>query len=149
MTAKGKPGQDAANAEICAIFPDIKKVSDDLPERAKKYLAQAYETLAAPDAAAMVAGSAVDAMLKELKYTEGSVYARIDKAVADNVLTPKMGDWAHEVRLGSNRPRHADEDDPHVSPEEALQAVEFADALGTFLFVLNARIDRGLKAAGD
>src|ERR1700736_2603886 len=42
---------------------------------------QAYETLHAPDAAAVMAGSAVDGMLKALGYTEGSLYSRIDKAV--------------------------------------------------------------------
>jgi hypothetical protein len=60
-----------------------------------------------------------------------------------------MADWAHEVRLGSNRPRHADIDKPNVSADEAAQSVEFAEALGNFLFVLTARIDRGLKAAAD
>lgn len=149
VTAKGHPGQTNSDATIVAVFPDIQHVSDDLPERAKRYLQQAYETLAAPDAAAMVAGSAVDAMLKELQYTDGSIYSRIDKAVEDKVLTAKMGEWAHQVRLGSNRPRHADENAPHVSPDEARQSVEFADALGTFLFVLSARIERGLDATGD
>ena len=94
-----------------------------------------------------MAGSAVDAMLKKHGYETGSLYDRIDKALADNLLTKGMADWAHEVRLGSNRPRHADKDKPHVSPSEAAQSVEFAEALGNFLFVLTARIDRGLKAA--
>jgi Domain of unknown function (DUF4145) len=58
----------------------------------------------------MVAGSAVDAMLKHHGYKDGSLYARIDEALKDNLLTKGMADWAHEVRLGSNRPRHADED---------------------------------------
>ena len=57
--------------------------------------------------------------------------------------------WAHEVRLGSNRPRHADKDRPHVSDEEAQQSVEFAEALGFFLFELTKRIDRGTKAAKE
>jgi hypothetical protein len=58
-----------------------------------------------------------------------------------------MADWAHSVRLGSNRPRHADKDTPHLSPEEAQQSVEFAEALGSFLFVLTARIRRGIEAS--
>lgn len=39
------------------------------------------------------AGSAVDAMLKELGYTKGSVYERIDQAVKDRRLTEAMGPW--------------------------------------------------------
>jgi hypothetical protein len=147
VTAKGEPGDNAVNAPIAALFPEPRQAHADLPLRARVYLQQAYETLNAPDAAAMIAGSAVDAMLKALGYKEGSLYGRIGEAVKDNVLTQGMADWAHEVRLGSNNPRHADDDDPHVSRQQAVQAVEFAEALGQFLFVLTAKIKRGIEAA--
>jgi len=129
------------------IFPDAKTAHEDIPEPARTFLQQAYETLHAPDAAAVMAGSAVDAMLKAHGLEAGSLYARIDEALTKNLLTKGMADWAHEIRLGSNRPRHADKEKPHVSPDEAKQSVEFAEALGNFLFVLTARVDRGLKAA--
>ena len=60
-----------------------------------------------------------------------------------------MGTWAHEVRLGANRPRHSDADKPHVTSEEAKQSVEFAEALGYFLFVLTTQVERGTKAAKE
>jgi hypothetical protein len=129
------------------VYPAPPAAHEDLPERARKYLEQAYETLSAPDAAAVMAGSAVDAMLKALGYEEGSVYKRIDLALADNKITDGMARWAHSVRLGANRPRHSDADSPHTSPAEARQSVDFAEALGNFLFVLTARIDRGIQAA--
>ena len=66
-----------------------------------------------------------------------------------HTITKAMGDWAHEVRLGSNRPRHADHEMPHVSPAEAKQSVRFAEALGYFLFVLTAQIKRGTEAAKE
>jgi hypothetical protein len=94
-----------------------------------------------------MAGSAVDGMLKTLGYTDGSLYSRIDRAVEEHKLTKDMGNWAHEVRLGSNRLRHADKEKPHVSPEEAKQSVEFAEALGTFLFVLAKKVERGMEEA--
>lgn len=94
-----------------------------------------------------MAGSAVDAMLKSRNYTVGSLYTRIDKAFEDHLLTKGMADWAHSVRLGSNRPRHSDENEPHVSPAEARRSVDFAEALGNFLFVLTAQIERGMEAA--
>jgi hypothetical protein len=105
------------------------------------------ETLHAPDAAAIMAGSAVDAMLKHFKLIDGSVYRRIDEAVSQHILTAAMGEWAHEVRLGSNRPRHSDAENPHVSPEQAQQSVEFAEALGHFLFVLSSRVKKGIEDA--
>ncbi|WP_158614494.1 MULTISPECIES: DUF4145 domain-containing protein [Mesorhizobium] len=134
---------------IDRIFPSAKVAHDDLPEPARTFLQQAFETLHAPDAAAVMAGSAVDGFLKTKGYGKGSLYERIDLALSDNVLTKGMADWAHSVRLGSNRPRHADKEKPHISPEEAEQAVEFAEALGQFLFVLTARIERGIAAAAE
>lgn len=136
-------------ATFTGLFPDSKSAHEDVPEPARTFLQQAYETLHAPDAAAVMAGSAVDAMLKFHKLENGSLYSRIDEALRENLLTKGMADWAHAVRLGSNRPRHADKENPHVSRDEAKQSVEFAEALGNFLFVLTARIDRGLKAAAS
>jgi len=138
-------GMDERNPAL--IFPEIKSAHEDIPPVARRFLQQAMDTLYAPDAAAVMAGSAVDAMLKDLGFRSGSVYSRIDEALGANQLTQGMADWAHSVRLGSNRPRHADEDRPHVTETEALQSVEFAEALGTFLFVLTARIQRGIAAA--
>ncbi|WP_169625150.1 DUF4145 domain-containing protein [Pacificispira spongiicola] len=131
------------------LFPSPKTAHEDIPAVARQFLQQSYETLHAPDAAAVMAGSAVDAMLKEKGYRDGSLYIRIDQAVADHLLTEAMGEWAHEVRLGSNRPRHADEDRPHVSHDEAVQSVEFAEALANFLFVLIAKIERGIQNARE
>jgi hypothetical protein len=130
-----------------SVFPEPRSAHEDIPEPARAFLQQAYETLHAPDAAAIMAGSAIDAMLKAHGLVDGGLYSRIDEALAKNLLTQGMADWAHEVRLGSNRPRHADKENPHVSPDEAKQSVAFAEALGNFLFVLTARIDRGLKEA--
>lgn len=147
LSAKGRDNVNAPNAAVVAIYPEPKSAHEDIPDVARRFLQQAYETLHAPDAAAIMSGSSVDAMLKAYEYKKGTLYERIDKAVADHLLTEAMGDWAHEVRLGSNRPRHADADHPHVSPDEARQSVEFAEALGYFLFVLKAQIDRGIEHA--
>ncbi|WP_453968852.1 DUF4145 domain-containing protein [Amorphus sp. MBR-141] len=132
-----------------SLWPEAKTAHEDIPELARTYLQQAFETLHAPDAAAVMAGSAVDAMLKHLGYSSGSLYTRIDEALQKNLLTKGMADWAHTVRLESNRPRHADAERPNVTREEARQSVDFAEALGNFLFVLTARIERGIKAARE
>lgn len=149
VTAKGFDDNPDPHGPVQEYFPRQREAHEDLPDVARRFLQQAFEALHAPDAAAVMAGSAVDAMLKKLGYKDGSVYTRIDQAIADHVLTDAMGEWAHSVRLGSNRPRHADEESPHVTPEEAVQSVEFAEALGNFLFVLTARINRGIEKAKE
>jgi len=124
-------------------YPRARIVSPDIPARAQKYLAQALDTIAQPDAAVMMAGSAVDAMLKAKGMVEGSVHRRINEAVASNLITQGMADWAHEVRLAANEQRHADEESEHATTDDAKQLVEFAMALAEFLFVLPARIEKG------
>lgn len=138
---------DLDDPEIVRIYPQARQAHEDIPDLARGFLQQAYDTLHAPDAAGVMAASAVDAMLKEMGYSSGSLYTRIDKAVADHKLTADMGEWAHNVRLGANRPRHADENSPNLTRDEAKQSVDFAEALGQFLFVLAAQVRRGLQAA--
>jgi len=136
--------------DLLALYPCVETVDKELPDKAKTYLQQAIASLHAPDGASMLAGSAVDAMLKAKGLESGSVYSRIDEAVKQSILTREMGDWAHEVRLGSNRPRHADKEDPHVTHDEAKQSIEFTKTLGVVLFVLPSRVDnRGKTDAAN
>lgn len=102
-------------------------------------------SLHAPSGAVMLTASAVDAMLKAKNYREGSLYSRIDKAKADSLITAEMAAWAHEVRLDANDNRHADEDAPLPDLDDAKKAIDFANALAQFIFVLPARVERGRK----
>ena len=95
--------------------------------------------------AVMLAASAVDAMLKNKDYTDGSLYKRIREAANDNLITEDMATWAHEVRLDANDQRHADVNATLPSPEDSQRVVDFALAVGQFLFVLPARVQRGLQ----
>ena len=151
LTACAAPGEGLGDPSplVQRVYPTPPKVADAIPALPKRFLEQAVETLHAPDAAAVMAGSAVDAMLKHLGYEEGSLYNRIDKARDDALLTQGMANWAHSVRLGSNRPRHADAESPNVTPQEAERSVGFARALGDFLFVLTAQIEDAVQHAGD
>jgi len=147
LLAVGPMGATHEKAPIETLYPSARSAAAEIPDPARHYLQQALETLHAPDAAAVMAGSAVDAMLKHFKLIDGSVYSRIDQAVSQHILTPTMGEWAHEVRLGSNRPRHADSENPYVSAHQAEQSVEFVEALGHYLFVLSSRVRKGIKEA--
>lgn len=137
------------NQEVIEYFPQSSSVDKDIPERPKAFLKQAQESLHAPAGAVMLAASAVDAMLKHRKYAEGSLYSRIEKAVEEHLLTPEMASWAHAVRLDANDQRHADDAATFSTPEDAKRVLEFALALGEYLFVLPARIKRGIEPKSD
>jgi hypothetical protein len=58
-----------------------------------------------------------------------------------------MAKWAHEVRLGANDERHADEESDLPDDGDAKKTVDFALALAEFLFVLPSRVEEGIKKA--
>lgn len=132
---------------VALMWPVLRKSSADLPDAAKKYLDQAFRCIHSPDGCAMLVGLAVDAMLKGRGLVKGSLCERINQAVEGSILTAEMSEWAHAVRLESNRPRHADTEDPHVSEDEARQVIQFAEALGEILFTLPSRVKAGLTKA--
>lgn len=131
---------------VLEIFPQPKQVSSEIPEPAHKFLKQALISLAAPDGAIMLAASAVDAMLKKKGLVEGSLYTRVNEAIKSGLITEEMGKWAHNVRLDANDQRHADLENAGPSDhDDATRCIDFAMALAEILFVLPARVERGIK----
>ena len=137
-----------SHSEIKKIYPEQSHVDYSVPDRPREYLSQAIRSKNAPAGAIMLAASAIDAMLKEKGYKDGDLYKRIKKAVDDHLITEEMGEWAHEVRLDANNQRHADGEAPLPTADEAEKAIEFASALGEFLFVLPSRVRRGRSSPG-
>ena len=135
-----KPGQ-----QVIQIFPEPQTVEDDIPEKPKAFLEQAIASIHAPAGAVMLASSSVDAMLKLKGYNEGSLYKRIEKAAEDHLITKEMATWAHDVRLDANDQRHADEAASLPDQDDAQRAIDFTKAFAEFLFVLPAKVQRGMK----
>lgn len=129
---------------VFRTIPAEREAAPELPDGARDFLNQAIGSIhSAPSGAQMLSASAVDDMLKEKGLVKGSLYSRIDQAAEQHLITQDMKEWAHEVRLEANNPRHADRAVRRATPEDAQRCVDFADALGEFLFVLPARIRRG------
>ena len=123
-------------------FPSNDRAAGEIAERPRRFLQQALESKHAPDGALMLAASSIDAMLKDKGYKQGTLYARIEKAAHDGLLTSQMRDWAHEIRLSANEPRHADDDFEGATQVEAEQAIQFARALAEYLYVLPAKVQK-------
>jgi Domain of unknown function (DUF4145) len=117
------------HGEMLECLPPIKTVSKHVPERAREYLRQAQETLGQPAGALMLCASAVDAMLKDKGFKEGSLKARINEAAKTRLITEGMSEWAHQVRLDANEQRHADEEATLPTQEETQRSLAFALAL--------------------
>jgi hypothetical protein len=134
---------------VYEMYPSAIQIDDVIPEPAKSYLQQALDSLHAPAGAVMLAASAIDAMLKNKSYRDGSLKSRIDKAAADHLITEGMAKWAHNIRLDANDQRHADEAAPLPDEADARRSIDFAIALGEFLFVLPAKVNKGLEESKE
>ncbi|MGG7596803.1 DUF4145 domain-containing protein [Pseudomonas sp. WC1] len=130
-------------SDIDHIWPSAQIVDDALPARARQFLSQAINSIHAPAGAVMLAASSVDAMLKEIGLVKGSLNSRILNAAEQHLITAEMAAWAHEVRLDANDQRHADELAELPDESDARKSIDFVTALGQFLFVLPARVQRG------
>lgn len=129
--------------EVSEIYPEPVKVDEAIPNTAKAYLSQAINSINAPAGAVMLCASSVDAMLKAKGYIKGRLYPRIEQAAKDHLITEGMKEWAHEIRLDANDQRHADENATLPTMTDAQRVIKFTQALGEFLFVLPALIERG------
>jgi hypothetical protein len=145
VAAASWPNREKNRGVPHAIYPATEPaLPEALPERAKRYLDQARGSAGtAPDGAVVLAASAIDAMLKARDLSKGSLYERINVAAKQHIITDDMATWAHDVRLHANDQRHADIDSAHASAEDAARAIDFALALGEYLFVLPDRVRRG------
>lgn len=135
--------------EVTELYPSNKTVDSAIPLKARTFLHQANETIHSPSGSIMLSASSIDAMLKTKGYKEGSLYKRIEKAVEDHLITAEMAKWAHQVRLGANDERHADEDAELPTSKDAEKLIDFTTALAQFLFVLPARIEQGIKESEE
>lgn len=132
------------NEIVEEIYPSPSEIDMAIPERPREYLRQALNSRNAPADAIMLAASSIDSMLKIKGYKEGTLNKRIDEAAKNHLITQDMAKWAHEVRLDANDQRHADENAPLPTFEDSKRVIEFTEALAQFLFVLSAKVQRGL-----
>lgn len=135
--------------EVANWYPRNEGIEADIAPKPREYLRQARNSFHAPAGSIMLCASAVDAMLKIKGLVNGSLYKRIEDAAKQHIITQDMAKWAHEVRLDANDQRHADEDADLPNEEDAKRAFDFAISLAEIMFVLPARVQRGLSTPSE
>lgn len=133
--------------KVIEYYPTLDTIDDTIPSPAKDYLQQANDTIHAPAGSILLSATAVDSILKLKGYKDGNLFSRINKAAENHLITDGMSKWAHKVRLDANDQRHADEDRGLPTVDDANHTLDFAKALGQFLFVLPTKVEEGIKAA--
>jgi hypothetical protein len=122
------------------IVPAPKVLDKDLPPRVAHYLGQAQESISSPSASIVMSASAIDSMLKEKGLKEGSLFSRINLAADQGIITKDLAQVAHDVRLGANDERHADDQAALTTDEDARRCLDFAEAIAEMIFILPRRV---------
>jgi len=135
--------------ELLQCWPPIGSVPKEVPDRPREYLRQAQESLSQPAGSLMLCASGLDAMLKDKGLKDGSLFSRIKQAAEQHLITSDMTKWAHQIRLEANDQRHADDEATLPTEEEARRCLTFALALAEILYVLPARVTRGIEETKD
>ena len=143
------PGSNTHPNARMGTYPGDAYLDETIDPVAREYLRQCKESLHAPAGAIMLAASAVDAMLKSKGYKDGNLSGRIRQAASEHLITQDMARWAHQVRLDANDQRHADDGASLPEEEDARRSLDFALALAEIIFVLPARVTRGLNESGN
>ena len=86
-------------------------------------------------------------MLKAHGYRDGSLNSRIDEAKDGGIMTTGIAEWARAVRLDADDQLNLDEEASMPGRMDAERSLDFTMALAEILFVLPARVKRGM--AGD
>lgn len=89
------------------------------------------------DASAVMCGRALEALCNVLSAKGSTLYERLASLRASGKIDDRLLAWAHGVRIIRNGAAH--DVDTATTLEDARDALDFTEALLTYIFVLDAR----------
>jgi len=118
--------------------------SENWPDTVKRMWRQAHDSLNNEnyDAAAVMARSALQAVMRSQKAKGKDLYGEIEDLAAKGIIPTIIKDWAHEVRQLAKPAAHPDEDEDETSSEDAEDIVKFLDYLLEYTYDVPARIKK-------
>lgn len=116
--------------------------SQNWPEPVQRYWIQAKDSLQSEnwDAAALMARSALQLVMRDKGANGGTLKAEIKDLVEKKILLPTMEDWSTEVRELGNESAHPSAKTAPTEPQDARDVVQFLDYLLLYLYDLPKQI---------
>ena len=136
----------ANSQKVVNYWPGLAdEFSPTIPEDIRRHLNEARNGIDNPNSSVIASATSVDLMLQEKNIEETSLNAAINRAKDQGLITEDMALWAHHIRIEANGSRHRKIGTPLATKEDAEQSLEFAVALAEILFVLPARVKKGIE----
>jgi hypothetical protein len=116
--------------------------SENWPVGMRTFWIQAHDCLRSEnwDAAAVMARSALQCVVRERGAKEGSLKSEVEDLATKGVLHPLMTEWSHEVRALGNESAHPEPTAAPTAPLDARDIVNFLDSLLFYLYDLPNQI---------
>lgn len=140
----GEHHGDLHNYKVLPYPIKLEKYPEHWPEAVGRYWLQAKRNISDEnwDAAAVMARSALQIVLRDNKAEGKNLKQEIDDLAAKGTLPPIMKDWSTHVRnLGNDSAHPQPEQDP-TNPQDARDIVGFLDFLLEYLYTLPHRINQ-------
>jgi hypothetical protein len=94
------------------------------------------------DAAALMARSALQLLLRHAKAVGGNLMKEIDDLAGKGLIPPIVKEWAHNLRVLGNEAAHPQPGDKGVTATDARHVVKFLRVLLTLLHDLPSDIEK-------
>lgn len=114
---------------------------ESTPNNVANFFKQATDSLQNGnfDAAGMMFRKSLESATKEIDPPSAhlTLFKRVEKLVENHLITPALGEWANEIRLGGNEAAH---DDEMFSKEDAQALKGFTENFLRYAFTLPAAV---------
>lgn len=113
------------------------------PDKIKRFWKQAHSSIIAEnwDAAALMARSALQAIMRDQKAVGKDLFSEIKDLSKKGQLPPIMKEFSEEVRELGNSSAHPKVGVPETPPKDAKDIVEFLDIVLDYLYNLPKKIN--------
>ncbi|PJG48716.1 hypothetical protein CAF53_11075 [Sphingobium sp. LB126] len=116
---------------------------ESTPDNVAHFFKQATDSLhnGSFDAAGMMFRKSLESATKAIdpQASHLTLFKRLQKLVENHLITPALGEWANEIRLGGNEAAH---DDEIFSREDAQALRDFTENFLRYAFTLPAAVAR-------
>jgi hypothetical protein len=124
------------------LFPLSSRVPlDGVPSSVQRSFDQACRafTSSSFDACALMCRRSLEALCNELGFGGATLQAKLETLRAAGVIDARLAGWAHGVRAIGNEAAH--DTASELSKDDARDAVDFTEAILTYIYVLGRRFD--------
>jgi hypothetical protein len=112
-----------------------------VPEPVRRAFEQAHRSFATSsfDACALMCRRSLEALCKSFGVEGKNLDMKLKALAERKIIEARLVGWAHGIRHVGNEAAH--DTDSEVSKEDAQYALDFTEALLTYVFVLNQRFE--------